>query len=124
MKPLTIILAGTIERVSSRKDKSLSIHFSTQEITPAQAGEIISLQGEFVKSIITNKEAIPYEVVEALEEATIQSEKKPKTKSQILRAKIWVRWKDASGSGALKQVDKKSFEEYYNTYMDDLISRV
>ncbi|HQW95600.1 MAG TPA: hypothetical protein PLU58_07350 [Saprospiraceae bacterium] len=115
----TILLDGVIERVSSRKDKSISIHFATQEIQSDKAGDVMSLVGQYVKSVFTNKDAIPYEVVEAVESTELQDTKKPRTHSQRLRAKIWARWK-SENTGA----DKDSFEKYYHNYMEKLISQV
>lgn len=42
-----ILLAGLIESISTRKDRTLKLSISTQEITPAAAADIFTLSHQF-----------------------------------------------------------------------------
>lgn len=112
----TQILAGTIEKISTRADNTISVHLSTQELDDAQAGMLMGFRKKFVKVLITDKEAIQSETQKIVEETPLHSSTKPRSMSQKLRDKLWVRWKEGQFTG--------EFNDYYNLEMEKIIASV
>jgi hypothetical protein len=109
---MKIILPGTLENISTRADGSIKFTFGTQELDPAQAGNLFQLRNRYVKCLlsdsnITNMEA---DVVDASE---IKDGKKVKSASQRFRAVLF-RLHEAERIPA-------PFDDWYNNEMERLI---
>ncbi len=96
-----------IERISSRKDHSLSFGVSTPELTPEQAAAFLALHGINCRMMIQ-----PLEVeVDAFVE--VKSEYEAKTQAQRIRACIFVQWKQDGKKG--------EFEDFYRRKTEKII---
>ncbi len=106
-----IILAGQIEGISSRKDKTVRITLGTQELTPAQAAEIFQLNQKFCYTAI-KEESFQADEVDAIEnlKTDLESEKTP---SQRLRAILFVTYMQ-------KADGYKDFATYYQAKMEQI----
>ena len=86
---MKIVLEGELEKMSSRVDGTIVLQISTQEIDPSKAGELFSLRGKFIKTLIsdTNITSLEEELVDSHEVVGV---KKNKTPSQRLRSVIYL----------------------------------
>lgn len=109
MKALTtdVILEGC----STRADGSLSIRFSTPELSPDEKTVFFELQKCELKMLLQPK---GNEAPEELKE--VKGEFDNKTCSQRLRAVLFVEWKQQNEPG--------EFEDYYRRKMNKLIDDV
>jgi len=108
-------LAVIVEGVRTRKDRTLALTVGTQELTPSQAGELFEMQGKLCACYITEKESVPQEVIDAVDEADF--DRPGKTQSQRLRGVIFKLFtQDAEGF--------KSFDEYYHAKTDKIIEHL
>jgi len=113
-----ILLPVYVENLATRKDKSVKIVLSTQELTPNQAGELFGINGQlgivyFSPKEITNKE------VEQVDK--IDAELGGKTQSQRIRNCLYKLYEqDHEGFN--------SFDNYYHhkteKYIDKLKSLI
>jgi hypothetical protein len=110
-----MILAVIVESVRTRKDRTLAVTVGTQEVTPSQAGELFEMQGKLCACYITEKESVPQEVIDAVDETDF--DRPGKTQSQRLRGVIFKLWQqDAEGF--------KTFDEYYHAKTDKIIEHL
>lgn len=105
-------LAVIVESVRTRKDRTLAVTVGTQEVTPSQAGELFEMQGKLCACYITEKESVPQEVIDAVDEADV--DRPGKTQSQRFRAVMFKLWKQ-DGEGY------ENFDLYYHSKMEKLI---
>jgi hypothetical protein len=110
--PQIFNLQGTLEKVSTRKgDKSLLISIATQETSPVKAGYIMSMQDQHIYFFMAGREFTSEEAM-ALPEPKREGQKY--SQSQKLRFKLFDIHVSKGGS-------KETFDEYYNTIMEELI---
>lgn len=107
---MKIVLAGLLENISTRSDGTLKIVFGTQEIEPQQAGELFQLRGKYSKLLLSDDNITPVEE-NVIQESNIQDGRKIKSKSQKMRALLYLIWKKSSDGFT-------NFDEYYNHKMD------
>lgn len=96
-----------IERISSRKDHSLSFTVSTPELTADQAAAFLQLHGANCRMMIQPLE------VEADALVEVKTELEAKTQAQRIRACIFVAWKQGGKKG--------SFEDFYQRKTEKII---
>ena len=113
-----ILLPVYIESIASRKDKSIKIVLSTQEISPNYAGQIFGLNGALAIAYISQKEVSNKEV-EMVDK--LDTELGGKTQSQRIRNVLY----------KLYEQDKEgfnSFDQYYHAktekYIDHLKNQI
>lgn len=111
---MNIILAGEIAKVSTRVDQTLSVHFSTQELSAEESARLFGLKGKFIKAFLTDENIISEAVIVAVNETAIPDERKKKTPSQRLRAMLWNVWRHEG--------EKGSFDDFYNSKIEELIT--
>lgn len=102
-----ITVKAQVESVSTRKDRTIKIAFSTQELRGKDAAELLDLQNELVTLGINPKELTDDEI-QLLRESKYGIEDIPneKSKSQRLRGVLYV----------LFEHDKKGFSTFQNFY--------
>ena len=108
-----LLVGVTIEGIRSRKDKTMSLTFGTQELEPEKAGEIFSLNGKFAMAYICPKE-VQNEDIEVID--SIEPDMPGKTPSQRLRAVLHVMW----------QQNPEGYRDpnmHYIHYMEEIISK-
>lgn len=88
-----ISLPAYVESLSTRKDKSMKLIFSTQELMPSSASDLFSLQNQIVYLAIKSVLFTPDEL-KAVEEMNIDVADMEKSPSKRLRAVIFLRWKE------------------------------
>lgn len=110
---MSIIIPGEIAKISSRVDKTISVHFNTQELNEEEAGKLFSLRGKYVKAFFTEKGIIHPEIQEAIETEEIQDSRKKYTKSQLLRFALMRLHKHEDPT--------TKFEDYYQKKMSEII---
>lgn len=82
-----ILIAGQIESIATRKDKTLKVTIGTQEINPAQATDIFSLNQQFC---YIGLKAEPFSKNESELLDSLKSDlENQKTPSQRLRAVLY-----------------------------------
>lgn len=105
-------LAVIVEGVRTRKDRTLAVTLGTQEVSPNQAGQLVEMTGKLCAVYITEKESIPQEVIDQVDEADI--DRPGKSQSQRFRAVMFKLWKQ-DGEGY------ENFDLYYHSKMEKLI---
>lgn len=112
---MSLSLAVILEGVSTRKDRTLSLRLSTQELSPAQAGELVQMNGKVCAVYITEKESIPQGVIDQVEEADIDLP--GKSQGQRIRSVLYVLFtQDTEGH--------KTFNEYYHAKTEKIITHL
>jgi len=103
----TIILQAQVESVSTRKDRTIKLSFSTQELKGKDAAQLLDLQNELV-TLGINPKGLNDDEIELLKDAKFGIENIPETKSksQRLRSVLFLTWKQ----------DNKGFTTFQNYY--------
>lgn len=96
-------------RVSTRSDGSLTLSFSTPELTPDEKVAFMEVQNTNLKMLLQPEDNEPAELKE------VKGQFETKTPSQRLRAVLYIHWKQASGEG--------EFEDHYRRQMDQIINQ-
>ena len=98
-----IILPAQIENIATRKDRSLKVTLSTQELPPGKAGELLGLQNQIVVVYISEKE-IDQSQIDLVDK--IDPEFQGKTQSQRIRNVLAVLYKQ----------DNQGFKDFNSFY--------
>lgn len=108
-------LAVIVEGVRTRKDRTLAVTLGTQELSPAQAGELVQMNGKVCAVYITEKESIPQNVIDQVEEADIDLP--GKSQGQRIRSVLYVLFtQDTEGHA--------SFNDYYHSKTEKIIQHL
>jgi len=108
-------LAVIMEGVRTRKDRTLAVTLGTQELSPNQAAELIGMNGKVCAIYITEKESVPQEVIDQVDEADIDLP--GKSQSQRLRNVLYVLFsQDTEGH--------TTFDEYYHAKTEKIINHL
>ena len=94
MKPKTIILKAQVESVATRKDRTIKLSFSTQELKGTDAAALLDLQNELV-TLGINPKGLDSNEIQLLKDARFGIDNVPsgKSEAQMLRAVIYLNWK-------------------------------
>lgn len=111
MKPIQ--LPASIDRVSTRKDGSLGLGVSTNELTAEQKVALMEYTGKFGWFLFK-----PSDTAFADGELPEDDPEEPKTLSQRLRAVIYLYGRDVKGIPA---TDKDRHKEFYRMQMEKII---
>jgi hypothetical protein len=101
-----------LDRFNTKKDRTVSITFSTNEKTGKEIGELHELTGSFGYMIFKPEDQLTKDEIKAIDE--LDTEVSGKTKAQRLRAVLWVSHK-ANDEGY------DDFVDYYAHKMEELI---
>jgi len=85
-----ILFAAQVDGIRSRKDRTVGLTLSTQELTPEKAGELFGTNGHLVTCYLSVKEHITdteKEIIDGVEAPT-----QGKTPSQRLRSVLYLMW--------------------------------
>ncbi len=107
-----LVVAGEIETLAARKDKSIKLVLGTQELTPETAGQLYGLQSAFIYLAI-KKERFQVDEMEMLNHMK-SKEVVGKSKSQRLRSVIFINWKKNNEG-------YDDFNHYYDSKMEKFI---
>ena len=113
-----ITLKAQVESVSTRKDRTIKIAFSTQELKGKDAAKLLDLQNELVTLGIAEKGLTPGEL-ETLQDAKSGLDDVPNSKSnsQRLRGALYVYYEQ-------NETEFTDFNLFYNNYMNQIINNV
>lgn len=112
---MKLICSAILEKVSTRADGSIIINLGLQEMPDGTGGKLIDLRMKYLKVLLSDSNISKDEVM-VVDSQPLEGGKKPKSKSQRLRAVLW-RLHEQSGL----QVD---FDTFYNTEMERIIEEV
>lgn len=110
-----LILACQIERVSTRKDRTVSVTLGTQEMTPAKAGELMSLANQLVAVYVSPKQTIDQREIDQVD--AVNPEFPGKSQAQRMRAVLYVLWEKVPEG-------YKDFELYYRFHTERMIDNI
>jgi hypothetical protein len=105
------LLPAIIENIATRKDRSIKIIIGTQEMSPADAGQIFTYNGQLVTVYICPAE-IDNRELEQVDK--LNPELNSKSKSRRLRDVMFVAWKQ-------NPEGYKTFDEYYSAKYEQII---
>ena len=89
-----IILPAIVESLRTRKDRTIAITIGTQEMEPAKAGEIFSLNNQLV-TVYISPTGIDQDTIDIID--TLEPELPGKSPSQRLRSILYLLWKQDDG---------------------------
>lgn len=109
-----LITGAILSSFQSLKDKTLKVVFETQEATPDMLTEIARLNQSF-GFLAFKKDDFKQDEREMIQGLESEYQDKGKSKSQRLRAVLFINW---------KQEDKgyEVFDDYYNFMMEKIIT--
>ena len=110
-----LLIPAMIERIATRKDRTVSITIGTQELTPARAGELLGVANKLVCVYISSKETISQKEMDQVDK--INPEFPGKSQSQRIRAVLFVAWEKRSENFA-------DFDSYYKYYTEAFIDSI
>jgi hypothetical protein len=110
-----ITIATEIEGISTRKDKTLKIVFSTQELSPSQSGDLFSLQGK-VAYLAIKTEKFQKSEVEFLSKAETDVDL-GKSPSERMRNVLFILWKQENEGYT-------EFNDFYRKKMEGFIDKL
>lgn len=116
---MKIILASTVESISTRQDGTIKIVLGTQEIDSTQAASVFALRGKFCKVLLTDSNIQPLEE-SLIEETKIQDGKKIKTQSKRLRDVLFLLWKNRGNVGEFDHFYRSETERIIEHYKNKL----
>ena len=110
-----ITLKAQVESVATRKDRTIKIAFSTQELKGTDAAQLLDLQNELV-TLGINPKGLDDDEINLLLESKFGIEDIPnqKSKSQTLRSVLFLNWKQEPKGFS-------TFQNYYDNKMDAFI---
>jgi len=110
-----IILPAILGSIRSLQDGSLKLCFDSQELSPANVGEIFSHRGKLVALYISPKETVAQREIDQID--SLDVDLPGKTKSQRVRACLYRIWE-------LQPEGHKTFESFYNDKMESHINNL
>lgn len=99
-----------LEGFTSKKDKSLSLRFSTPELADEEAVAVRALQGVVSDMLVQPQDEEFPEIVE------VKAQTEQKTASSRLRGSLFVLWEKRGKEG--------DFDLFYRTNMEKFITRI
>lgn len=112
MNEILLKTEAYLDSFQSRKDKSYTVKFTTQELPPAVVAAISGSLGDFgTLGFVTNEKIKELEELEA----PVALEDGQKTPSQRLRAVIFKVWIEKGGKGM--------FDQFYATQLESIITQ-
>lgn len=108
-----IILPVVLENYSPRKDKTVSLRFSTQEMSSAQIVQIHERLEKFGVMYFKCSERLSESELKELEQMDVDVYDEPKSQSKRIRSVLYLLWKQEGEVG--------TFAEYYRIKTDKYI---
>lgn len=107
-----IVLKAQADGIATRKDRTIKITFSTQELKGKDAAKLLDLQNKMVTLGIAENEISPSEI-KLLQEAKLSIDDVPngKSRSQRMRNALFRYWQS-------HDTGFENPEDHYNDYMD------
>lgn len=109
---MKLIIGAILEGLGTRNDGSVKLSIGTQEIDPAQVGNLFQLRGKFIKVFLSDTNITPLEE-KLIDEEKMQDGKKIKSAAARLRAVLF-RVHEQAGSTMI-------FDDWYKVEMEKVI---
>jgi len=108
-------LAVIVEGIRTRKDRTLAVTLGTQELSPAQSGDLVQMVGKLAACYLTEKETVPQDVIDRVDKADIDLP--GKSQSQRIRSVLFI---------LFKQDDEgfQTFDAYYHAKTEKIIDHL
>lgn len=110
-----ILFGGIVEGLRSRKDRTISITLSTQELSPEKAGELFNTNSKMVTCYLSIKGEITDGEAEIID--SIEIETPGKRPSQRMRGVLFRLWEQAPEGYT-------DFNLFYLHWMDKMIEKL
>lgn len=110
-----ITIPAILEGVSTRKDRTLKLVFSTNELSPSQAGQLLSDTEKF-GWLAFKGEAFNNEETKFMEQLKTDNAEGFKSDSQRFRAVLYLNWQHQPDGFT-------TFARYYSHHMEQLINQ-
>jgi hypothetical protein len=109
-----ILIACYVDSIRTRKDKTVSVQMSTQELSPSKAGELFTLLNSLATVYISPSEVTSREMAQV---DAVEPEMPGKSPSQRMRNVLFLLWEqDPEGY--------KVFDMYYQEKMNKYINEL
>lgn len=115
---MNLVGIAILEKLSTRRDNTVSVVLGTQEIGDEQAAKLMSFRNKYVKFLITDGN-INQEQEGEIERLTVEVAK-AKTPSRRLRARIYVLHKEAGISVDFKEYYENRIEQFINLIHEEI----
>lgn len=109
-----ITIPAILESVATRKDRTLRLVFGTNELSPSQAGQLLSDTEKF-GWLAFKGESFNVEESRALESLKAEANDGFKSDSQRLRAVLYRNWEQGNDGFS-------TFARYYSHHMENIIN--
>ena len=106
-----LLLAVTVENITTRKDHTVKIVLGTQELSPSKAGEIFQLMNKLATCYFSEKTISTAEINQV---DKIDPDLDGKTQSQRIRNVLYVLWEQ-------KPEGFKDFDSFYRNKTEKII---
>lgn len=110
-----ILIAAQIERIATRKDRTVAVTIGTQELSPDKAGHLFQIQDRVVVVYISEKETIPQAEIDKVD--ALNPEFGQKTQSQRMRNVLYKLF-EKSNEGF------KDFDSFYHHHTEAIITHL
>lgn len=107
-----LLLSAQVESVATRRDHTFKIVIGTSELSPANAGQLMTYGNKVVCVYISPKETISQSEIDQIDQ--LDPEFPSKSASQRLRGVMYVLWEKVPE-------DFKDFESFYRHHMERII---
>lgn len=123
MSDKLVITAG-LEGVNSRKDNTMSLRFSTQELTTTEKMKILEAQNGFGILVFKyDNESLTQQEIDELDQIEVDLYDNNKTQSQRIRAVLWRLFEQDELKGhESEELKKELFKDFYRTKTEQIIS--
>jgi hypothetical protein len=113
-----IIIKAQADGIATRKDRTIKVTFSTQELKGKDAAKLLDLQNKLVTLGIAENEITPDEI-QLLQDAKLSIEDVPngKSQSQRLRSVLYIYFEQ-------NDTGFDEFNAFYNDYTNKIINNV
>jgi isopentenyldiphosphate isomerase len=107
-------LPAILESIKTRRDKTISLVFATQELTPEKASELFGFVDKFCYLAIKSED-FKKDEIDAISKLKVDYDDPTKTPAKRLRGVLFRNWE-------LNSEGYKKFELYYDSKMEAIIT--
>jgi len=109
---MKLIISAILENLGTRNDGTVKLSLGTQEIDPAQVGNLFQLRGKYIKVLLSDTNITHIEA-SLIDEEKVQDASKAKSPSRRLRAVLFRVHE--------QQQTTMSFDDWYKIEMERVI---
>ena len=110
-----LLLAVTVENITTRKDHTVKLTLGTQELSQGHAGELFNMMNKLAAIYLSPKDAIDQKEIDQVD--AVDPEFGGKSQSQRIRNVLFVLF-EANAEG------HKTFDDFYKTKTEEFINSI